>query len=46
MERIYGSHKEVMKRQLLINISEILAEKGLLSEEEKNRMKVIVSKSK
>ena len=34
---------ETLNKQLLINISEILAEQGLLSEEEKNRVKVMVS---
>lgn len=44
MEEICGNgHMETWKKQLLINISEILAEKGLLSDEEMNRMKILVS---
>ena len=35
-----------VKKQLLMNISEILNEKGLISNEEKKRMKVIVSNNK
>lgn len=34
---------ETLNKQLLINIFEILAEQGLLSEEEKYRVKVMVS---
>lgn len=34
---------ETLNKQLLINIFEILTEQGLLSEEEKNRVKVMVS---
>jgi len=37
--------KETLDKQLLIHISEILAEQGLLSEEEKNRVKVMVNNS-
>ena len=33
------------KKQLLISISEILNEKGLISDEEKNRMKVLICDS-
>lgn len=32
-----------LQRQLLINISEILAKQGFISEEEKNRLKVLLS---
>lgn len=41
-----GLDVERVRRQLLITISEILNEKGLISNDEKNRMKVIVSNSK
>lgn len=37
---------EKVKRQLLITILEILNEKGLISNDEKNRMKVIICNSK
>ena len=44
MDLVCGSERmETLNKQLLINISEILAEQGLLSEEEKNRVKVMVS---
>ena len=44
LDFICGNERmETLNRQLLINISEILAEQGLLSEEEKYRVKVIVS---
>lgn len=44
MDFICGNERmETLNKQLLINISEILAEQGLLSEEEKNRVKVMVS---
>lgn len=36
---------ETLKKQLLISISEILNEKGLISDEEKNRMKVLICDS-
>ncbi len=41
-----GTDMDRVKKQLLINISEILNEKGLISNDEKNRMKVIVSNNK
>jgi len=41
-----GTSMETVKKQLLINISEILNEKGLISNDEKNRMKVIVSSNR
>ena len=44
MEKIYGNGcMDPLKKQLLMNIAEILFEQGLLSDEEKNRMKVLVS---
>lgn len=41
-----SANAEKVKKQLLITISEILNEKGLISNDEKNRMKVIVNNSK
>ena len=38
-----SANAEKVKKQLLITISEILNEKGLISNDEKNRMKVIVN---
>ena len=36
-------HKDTFKKQLIIDIAEILVQKGLLNSEEKNRIKVIVN---
>lgn len=36
-------YKDTFKKQLIIDIAEILVQKGLLSPEEKNRIKVIVN---
>ena len=36
-------HKDAFRKQLIIDIAEILVQKGLLSPEEKNRIKVIVN---
>ena len=41
-----SANAEKVIKQLLITISEILNEKGLISNDEKNRMKVIVNNSK
>lgn len=44
MDLVCGNERmETLNKQLIINISEILAEQGLLSEEEKYRVKVMVS---
>ena len=46
MELVYNDrYAEVWKKQLFTDISELLAEQGLLSNEEKNRIKVIVNDS-
>lgn len=37
---------EAAKKQLLLNISEILEQRGLISNEEKNRMKNIINEAK
>lgn len=37
---------EAAKKQLLLNISEILEQRGLISNEEKNRMKNIINETK
>lgn len=36
-------HMDTYRKQLIIDIAEILVQKGLLSSEEKNRIKVIVN---
>lgn len=44
LEKICGDGRvDPLKKHLLMNISEILFEQGLLSDEEKNRMKVLIS---
>ena len=39
-------NKEEIKKQLLITISELLVQQGLLTEQEKNQLKVILSGQK
>lgn len=44
LDLVYDNERvETLNKQLLINIFEILTEQGLLSEEEKYRVKVMVS---
>ena len=38
-----NEQREAMKRQLMVNISEFLEQQGLLSQEEKDRVKVAVN---
>lgn len=38
-----GKEMDAAKRQLLLNISEILEQKGLISDEEKRRMRNIIN---
>lgn len=38
-----GKEMDAVKRQLLLNISEILEQKGLISDEEKRRMRNIIN---
>lgn len=38
-----GTDMEEIKRQLLLNISELLEEQGLISDEEKKRMRNIIN---
>jgi len=40
------AHKEALKRQLLTHIFDILAEQGLLTMEEKHRLKLELEKQK
>lgn len=35
--------KEELKKQMFINISELLAQQGLLTEDEKNQLKILLS---
>lgn len=38
-----GVDMEAIKKQLLLNISELLQQQGLISDEEKNRMRNIIN---
>lgn len=38
-----GTDMDEIKRQLLLNISEILEQQGLISDEEKRRMRSIIN---
>ncbi len=38
-----GTDMDVIRKQLLLNISEILEQKGLISDDEKKRMRNIVN---
>lgn len=38
-----GTDMDAIRKQLLLNISEILEQKGLISDEEKKRMRNIVN---
>lgn len=38
-----GTDMEAIKRQLLLNISEILEQQGLINDEEKKRMRIIIN---
>lgn len=46
METHCGKNTDTLRKQLLMNISEILFERELISEEEKNRMKIFISDEK
>lgn len=41
-----GERMDNVKKQLLLNISEILAQQGLISREEKYRMKNIINEQR
>lgn len=38
-----GTDMDAIKRQLLLNISEILEQQGLINDEEKKRMRIIIN---